>query len=432
MTGADTMPENYPSRSRRRRGLAVLVLLGFLTSMDITLTALLIEPMKQEMALTDIQIGLLQGTVFGLAYGLSSLPMGWLIDRRNRTRLLIIGVVVWAAAMAGSGLSSAFGPLVAWRIALGVVTALLVLASLSIIADLFPPERRAVATSLFAGGQACGQAAGILAGGAAFDLLARAGFGIGDLSPWRILYIAAAAVCVALLLLLFFLREPARQEQDFDGEGAAGGWRELWAHRGFLAPLLGGLLFSVISVQGATVWAAPLLMRNFDLTPGGFAGWLSAVTLGGLILGALAGGQLAELGRRRGGRAGVLFPAAIAALVSAPLALFALAPNVPLFAVLLGLALFCAGLIPTVGVVAITLNLPNAVRGRGIAAYVLTTALFGAATAPAAIAMISRALGGESMLGAAIVVVSVPSALLSGFCFLLATRREPLLQAVRA
>ncbi|PVM84797.1 MFS transporter [Caulobacter radicis] len=414
----------YPAARTRRGALAVLVLLAFLTSMDITLTALLIEPMKRELALSDVQIGLLQGTVFGIAYGLSSLPMGWLIDRRNRMRLLVVGVVVWGVAMAGSGLSSAFAALVAWRTALGLVTALLVPASLSLIADFFPAERRAVATSLFAGGQACGQAFGILVGGAAFDWLAHSGLNVGGLSAWRMLYVAAAVVCTALLLLLLFLREPARQERDL-ALGDAGGWRELWTHRRFLVPLLGGLLFSTIAVQGANVWAAPLLMRNFGLTPGGFAGWLSAVTLIGLIVGALSGGQLAELGRRRGGRAGVLLPAALAAFISAPLALFAVAPNVPLFAILLGLALVCAGMVPTVGVVAITLNLPNTIRGRGIAAYVLTTALFGAATAPAAIALLSQALGGEAKLGLAIVFVSAPAAILSGLCFLLAMRGEP-------
>lgn len=423
MSVAVSPTSGYPAAPIARRGLAVLVVLAFLTSMDITLTALLIEPMKLELGLTDVQIGLLQGTVFGVSYGLSSLAMGWLIDRQNRTRLLMGGVLIWALAMAGSGLSDAFGPLVAWRMALGVITALLVPAGLSIISDLFPPERRAVATSLFAGGQACGQAAGILVGGAAFDFLVRTAPSVAGLTPWRTLYVAAAAVCGVLLLLLLTLREPVRQEMRLAGD-APGGWRELWAYRGFLAPLLGGLLFSLIAVQAAHVWAAPLLMRNFGLSPGNFAGWLSAVTLTGLIVGALAGGQLAELGRRRGGRSGVLLPAAIAAFASAPLALFAIAPNLPGFAILLGLDLVCAGLIPTIGVVAITLNLPNEIRGRGIAAYVLTTALFGAATAPAAIALVSQALGGEAMLGQAIVVVSIPAAVLSGVCFLLAMRGD--------
>lgn len=107
----------------------------------------------------------------------------------------------------------------------------------------------------------------------------------------------------------------------------------------------------------------------------------------------------------------------------APLSLFAVATTVQMFAVLIGLALICAGLIPTVGAIALTLNLPNEIRGRGIAAYVLTTAL-GTATAPAAIALIGDLLGGEAMLGQAVVVVSAPAGLLGAACFMLAMRGD--------
>ena len=97
--------------------------------------------------------------------------------------------------------------------------------------------------------------------------------------------------------------------------------------------------------------------------------------------------------------------------------------DVPTYAVLLAFDLVCAGLVPTIGVVALTLNLPNEIRGRGIATYVLTTAL-AAATGPAAIALVSQALGGEAMLGHAIVVVAGPAALLSAGCFVLAMRAD--------
>ena len=413
----------YPAHGEARRGMVILILLAFVTSMDLTLTALLIEPMKRDLALSDVQIGLLQGTVFGLSYGLSSLPMGWLIDRRNRRVLLIAGVLVWAVGMIGSGLAGGFAFLALWRVALGLVTALLVPASLSMIADLFAPERRSVATSLFAGGQAAGQAFGILAGGVVFDWLATSASLTAMLTPWRMLYVAAGAICVLLAIALLGIREPARQESQAGG-ASRGGWRELWSYRRFLIPLLGGLLFTVIAMQAANVWAAPLLIRRFGLTPGSFAGWLSLVTFAGLILGALAGGQLAELGRRRGGRSGVLLPAVVAAIAAAPLSLFALAPTVGSFAALLAFDLFCAGLIPTVGVIAIALNIPNEIRGRAIGSYVLVTALLGTATAPAAIAVISRALGGEAMLGQAIVIVSVPAALAAAACFLVAMRRD--------
>ncbi len=117
---------------------------------------------------------LFQGTSYGIAYGLSSMPMGRLIDRRTRTRLLVIGVLVWAATMAAIGFAYGIGLLIACRAVLGAVTALFLPELISLLADVFAPERRTVATSLFAVGQACGRAFGILAGG---------------LTPWRVLYL---------------------------------------------------------------------------------------------------------------------------------------------------------------------------------------------------------------------------------------------------
>lgn len=418
-----TAPQGYPPPGEARRAMAVILLLAILLAMDISLTALLIEPMKRELGLTDVQIGLLQGTAYGIAYGLCSLPMGWMIDRNNRVRLLMVGTLIWAVGMAGSGLAQGYGALIAWRVLLGILAALLTPSSISIICDLYPPERRAVATSIFATGQAGGQALGILAGGLIFEMLGRAASLPVGLTPWRLLYVASGTICVALPLLLYTIQEPRRQERE-DRAEAGNGWQSLWSCRGFLGPLIGGMLFAVIAVQAAHIWAAPLLTRKFGLTPGDFAGWLSLVTLAGLIFGALAGGRFAELGRRHGGKTGTLLPAVVASLACVPLSLFAIMPNIQAFAILLSLDLFCAGLIPTVGVIAITLNVPNDIRGRAIGAYVFTVALFAKATAPAAIALISTALGGEDMLGEAVAIVSAPAALAAAGCFMLAIRNK--------
>ena len=423
-----TAAAGFPKPRDARRALLMLQLLAFVTAMDITMTGLLIEPMKREMALSDVQIGLLQGTAYGVAYGLASMPMGRLIDSRTRTRLLVIGVLVWAAAMAATALAHTIGLLIACRAVLGVVTALLLPASISLLADLFTPERRMVATSLFAAGQACGQAFGILAGGLFFDALGRmiaahAG-SFGGLTPWRVLYLGAAMTSLVLVPPLAAMNEPIRQEREGEVSSGSLALLRLWSYRGFVGPMLAASLFSVIALQAASVWAAPVLIRTFGQTPGQFAGWLSAITLAGGIVGALAGGRLAELGRRRGGPRGALFPALVAALLTAPLSLFALVPTLPLFAVMLGLELFCAGLIPTIGIVALTLNIPNEIRGICIGAYVLVVALFGTATAPMAIAFVSRALGGEAMLGQAIALVSAPSAVASAIFFGVAMRSE--------
>lgn len=416
----------YPPRNAARLAMAVLSILGFFLSMDVTLTTLLIEPMKHDMVLTDVEIGLLQGTAFGLAFGLASLPLGRAIDRTNRITLLKLGLIVWMASMGATAFAGSVTTLMLSRVALGCVYALLIPSVLSIISDLYPPERRSVATSFFAVGQASGQAFGILAGGLIFDtlthMLASKPDLLAGLVPWRALYLAAAGLALPLFVGIGFISEPARQEQERIAPGLKTAVSELWQHRSFLGPLLTAMLFSTMTFQAAAVWATPVLIRSYHQTPGQFAGWLSAVTFVGGIMGALLGGQLAEFGRRRAGRAGVLLPAIAAAVLTAPLSMFGVAPTVLIFGFLLAGSMLVGAFNATVGVIAITLNVPNEIRGLALGANVFVSAVFGAATAPTAIALLSTALGGEAKIGLAIAGVCVPGAILSAVFFGIAMR----------
>lgn len=422
----EVIASGFPQAAAARRAIVILALLGFVATMDLTLTALLIEPMKRELALTDIDIGLLQGSAFGLAFGIASMPIGRMIDRYPRVRMMTVGLVLWTVAIAGTGLAHDFSVLVICRIALGVVAALLIPAAISLIADLFPPEKRAVMTSVFAMGQATGQAFGILFGGLAFDWLtgvvASEPEALGGLTPWRALYLMAGAIGALLLMFLASLSEPTRQERASESLSFKAALRALSTHKRFLVPLLVAMMGATIVYQAANVWSAPLLIRNHGLSPGAFAGWLSAIVLGAGIVGSLAGGQLAELGRKRAGHAGVLMPALVAACLCAPLSLYAIVPSVATLAVLLTFVLLFSAAIATVGVVAITLNIPNEIRGLAIGANVLATGMFGAALAPTLIGFVSNALGGDTHLGVAITAVSAPAGLCAALFFYIAKR----------
>src|SRR3569833_2932731 len=118
------MPLPFPDASTGRRWIIILAMVGFVATMDLTLTAILIEPMKRAMALSDVDIGLLQGSAFGLAFGLASIPIGRLIDRYDRIRMLRVGLVLWTAAVAGTGLAPSFFFFVFCWFLLGVVVVL--------------------------------------------------------------------------------------------------------------------------------------------------------------------------------------------------------------------------------------------------------------------------------------------------------------------
>lgn len=415
----------FPAPGRARWALIVLGLIGFLSNMDPAMVAILIEPMKRELSLTDIDIGTLQGTAYGLAYALVAIPIGRLVDSRTRVWIVMAGVLLCVLAMCGTAFAHAFPMLLLYRAALGVVAALLVPASASLLGDFYPPARRAVAISLFVVGQSFGQAFGTFAGGRLLDTFSHlpphrlAGF-----TPWRALYFLAGLASFALVPLLLSVREPRRQERDAGARSFVAAARELWNYRGFVAPLLLALLFSMLWTQSLAIWPAPLLTRRFGLTPGQFAGWLSIVTLASGIVGPLLAGRLAELGRRRAGTPGALLPAVVVSILVAPAMAFGIAPTVVSFAILLAFCMFASAVMPIVGIVTINLNLPNELRGVGIGLYAVTSMLFAVAGGPALTTLISRALGGEAMLGEAILAVSAPSALLAALFFAVAMRGD--------
>lgn len=429
MTNLSTQAQSYPCVSRANQAVARLAALGFFLSMDISLTNLLVEPVKREMLLSDMQVGLLQGTAFGLALGLGSLPLGRLVDRWSRVWLLRVALVVWIISMVASGLAHAFLPMVIARAALGLVAALLVPATGSLIADLCPPERRSVATSMFIVGQASGQAFGILGGGFAFELFTHVGREHPDLllglTAWRATYLAAGAIGLLLLFIVSPLKEPERTERKQAAQSFSVAFAELWAYRIFLLPLLTAMLLVQFSLQASTVWSPTVLTRRFALTPGDFSTWLGSVLLFSGIVGAYAGGWLGEWGRKRGGRRGVLLPALLACVAVAPTAAFALAPDVPSFALLLGANMFLNVIVVTIGAVSITLNIPNEIRGLAFGANSFLSGIFSFATAPALIALLSGGLGGESKLGLALALATIPATFVAAGLLWLARRTSP-------
>src|SRR5437773_8254427 len=106
------------------------------------------EPIRKEWGLSDSALGAL-GTAFTLLYAFVGVPFGRLTDRTKRTRLLSMGVFVWSLMTAVSGAALSFWQLFAARLGVGVGEASCAPAATSLIGDLFPAIRRAMALSIF-------------------------------------------------------------------------------------------------------------------------------------------------------------------------------------------------------------------------------------------------------------------------------------------
>ncbi len=91
-------PDGNPLLSRRYKAWLVgaLFALGALNYADRAILAVLAQPIKEDLLLTDAQIGMLQGLGFAILYSVLGLPLGWLAERVNRKAMLAICVAIWS------------------------------------------------------------------------------------------------------------------------------------------------------------------------------------------------------------------------------------------------------------------------------------------------------------------------------------------------
>ena len=289
--------------------LSVLVLCGInlLNFYDRQAPGALVEPMRKEFHLSDTQIGLL-GSVFIWVYALAGLPLGRIVDVWSRKKLLAIGVTVWSALTAASGLAASFSFLLFTRLGVGVGEAVCAPAGTSWIGDLFAVKRRARILSLFM--------LGVPVGGALSFLLCGP---IAQRWGWRTAMVSAAAPAILLLPLLLLVQEPAR--------GASEEAAFAVASKRSLSTLLRTHTLWWIILSGAllnfNMYALATFLPAFMARVHGYSVARAGVTCGivyliGGLFGGLLGGYLGDrvASNARNAR---LWMAAIISLLGAPI-----------------------------------------------------------------------------------------------------------------
>src|SRR6476619_214001 len=85
--------------------LAILFLVYVLNFVDRQILSILAKDVKRDLGLNDADIGFLFGTAFGVVYSLFGIPLGRLADNWHRVRLITVGLAIWSAMTAFSGLA---------------------------------------------------------------------------------------------------------------------------------------------------------------------------------------------------------------------------------------------------------------------------------------------------------------------------------------
>ena len=100
--------------------LGILFLVYVLNFVDRQIISILAEDIKRDLNLKDEDLGFLYGTAFGVFYSLFGIPLGRLADTWHRVRLMTLGLGLWSAMTAASGLAQSGGALAGARIGVGV------------------------------------------------------------------------------------------------------------------------------------------------------------------------------------------------------------------------------------------------------------------------------------------------------------------------
>lgn len=289
------------------RALPILILLSALSLLDRQVLTLMVGPIKHDLGLSDFQVGLLQGIVFSLLYGVVSLPIGWLVDRFPRRPIIWLGVTFWGVAAACCGLANNFGQLFAARVGVGIGEASLSPAAYSMLADLFPPSRLALALSIFLVGSTLGNGVAVGLGGA-IVALAQTGHVfrlplIGALASWQYVFLVTGLPGLLLGLLIFTIREPKRHQRLRETSVAvAATFRFMALRRRFFLAHFGG--FGLLAILGwaFTSWLPTYMARSFGWSIGRLTLPLALIFGVGGTLGVLTTGWVVDRMFRSGRR----------------------------------------------------------------------------------------------------------------------------------
>ena len=359
---------------------------------------LLVDPIRADLSLSDSQVSFLQGLAFVLPYVILSIPLGRIVDRANRIRVLVFGILIWTVSCVACGLAKNFWQLGVARMGVGAGEASVTPASWSLLADYFPENKRALPVSIFLMGPYLGAGLSLILGAEVVGWAS--GLGaielpmVGALAPWQLTFMLVALPGLLMAFLLPLLREPPRT-QRLTQTAEPLSWGDVanyvWPRRGVFGAYLLGAPFIVLVLYALQAWVPSLLIRVHGLEivdAGRYYGSIALIAgSAGVLSGPVAARWLAT--RVDPARAplitsiwstSLLIPVLVGAGLAESLTWALVLITGASYLVTFPLALFATGLQSAS---------PNEMRGLMAGCFVLSTNLIGLALGPTSVALAS-------------------------------------------
>lgn len=428
--GADEPTVSGPAAVSRWQAwgmLALLFLASIVSVIDRTILNVVVDSVKADLRITDVQISLLQGIAFGLFYATMGVWLGLVADRIARRNLIIVGISVWSLSTVLGGLAHSFGMLFACRMAVGLGEAALSPAAISLIADLFPPGQRGRPIGIFLMGQALANGVSISVTGA---LLGAASHGqmhalplIGGLTPWRIVFVICGLGGLIVSAAFFLTREPPRERATAAGNlriQAVQALTYIFRERRQYFGVYAGFAIFFLGAYGAGVWQVVMVSRQFGISASKVAALFGPLAIGFGVAGPFIGGTLVDWIVRRTNTHGLLWLLALVPFCALPSASAVFAPNIFVATMLCATQSGVSALVGSSVLAYLQSTMPPEMRGFSVSLTGLLNSVIGLAVGPMLVALLTeKVFGDPKMVGWGIFFVAGPAYLAAALLFAL-------------
>ncbi|MDK2766083.1 MAG: MFS transporter [Sphingomonas sp.] len=281
--------------------LSVLFVAWIFAYLDRQILGLMASEIKADLVLSDIQISLLQGLSFSVFFGVAGLFAGRLVDSKNRRTIIVIGIFVWSLMTLASGLVTSFEGLLIARMGVGIGEACLAPGSVSLVGDIFGPERRGRMMGVLLAGANIGAALSVLVSGFILQLVGNDMVLVpllGPTSGWQLTFLIIGGAGLPMALWMATVREPQRRDA---GAGRATDTvfddrfgRYLATYWFLFTLILASFAFKFMTAYGGSAWLPTAFRRVYGIEPGKLGLIVGCMTLVTGLVGGIAGGALSD------------------------------------------------------------------------------------------------------------------------------------------
>ncbi|WP_028228528.1 MFS transporter [Paraburkholderia ferrariae] len=421
---ATSAPTEVVSDSKVSRGgwwmLAVLTATYVVSFIDRGALSLVVGPIKHDLGISDIQVSWLLGLSFMLLYSLLGIPMGALVDRYQRRRILGGAILTWSAVQTLCGFSTTYVQLFLTRVGLGVGESALSPGAASMIRDAFPPQRRSIAFGIYNIGPLLGTGLALGLGGLLLKAASAGAFAglplIGALKPWHFVLLVPGLIGFPFAILLWLVREPARRDVKISNDVTyKQALNFAWANKAVYVQLWIAICLYGIAIGSQMAWLPEIIARTLHVGRPEIGKALGGAALLASPLGLLILGSIADWLRKRGMiDAPVRVAAVTTAIAAIVTACFPLIHTMGIGLIAYFVQTFMFSMFAVAGGATMANFTPGNMMGKLTAIYYLITNLVGLALGPTVVALVATLFfPGPNALGASFVVCYVVSVALA-------------------